>query len=87
MRQDTHQKDRARNTLIIKERNIFNLNNRNKKNELKWIHHVKGMEPERIPEQLLDNAQRGTPPTGSPSYSGSINLFYRGTERIETSKP
>jgi hypothetical protein len=54
MRKDTHQKDRTWNTPIRKERNISKLNKRIKNKELNWSHDVVGMEPERIPKQLLD---------------------------------
>jgi hypothetical protein len=81
MRQDTHQKDQTRNTLIRQELNTFNLNNRIKNNELNWICRVEGMEPERIPEHLTDYAPRGA------TSIGNLSLSYRGTVRIETSEP
>jgi hypothetical protein len=53
-------KDQIRNTVIRNELKIFSVNNRIQNNILNRIHHVGRMEPERVPEQLMDYTRRGT---------------------------
>jgi hypothetical protein len=75
-------KDQIINTVIRNELNVFNFNNIIQNNRLNWIHDGEKMEPERIPEQLMEQD-----PLDARSYAGRINPPYRGTERIERYKP
>jgi hypothetical protein len=44
-------KCRVRNTVIMNELNIFDLNNRIQNNRLNWINDVERLKPERVPKQ------------------------------------
>jgi hypothetical protein len=61
-------KDNIKNGVIRNELNIFNLTNEIQNNGLNWIHHVERMETERIPQQFMDCAPRGTMFIGRPKF-------------------
>jgi hypothetical protein len=46
---------------------MCNLNNRVQNNRISWVHHVERMEPERIPEQSINDTPRGARSTGHPN--------------------
>jgi hypothetical protein len=70
--------DQSINTVITSELSILNLNNRIRNNRFNWIHHVEGIEPERIPKQLMGHILGGTRSTGLPKFSFKDQSILQG---------
>jgi hypothetical protein len=82
-------RDKGINTVIRNELKIFNSNNRIKNSRLNWIYHIEGKKPECIRKLLIycTSTPKEQDPLEARSYAWRTNLSYRGTERIERSKP